>query len=157
MKFLFGAAGILLVLLALAGWKIRRDAVQLSALRTERDQVAADFSAYRLNMTAEVGRVNSNAAGYLSELERLRARPVGSIRVPVCPAAQATAGHSTPVTRLDDASAAGRLLPAPAPVDIGPDLEALARDADAVTAQARALQEYIRTLPKQCMLGVDNP
>lgn len=131
----------------------RSQARQVPALTRERDAARAETVAVR--RAAERERVRADAAvrGYVDEVEsnRRRQRPVaGPIRLCVQPATSNVPAASGPAVDPDAAAAGAGQLPGPAggdhPAgpDIGPDLRQLADDADAVTAQCRALQGWIR-------------
>ncbi len=161
-KLAIGAAVLGLLLWfgsAVKSW--RHDALLLPAAQAATVQVQTDFNDYRRNMAKEVTRLATVSQGYSNELTTLRndrARPV-TLRVCGGTAAPAAAVHPASAAGVDAAVTAAGLVPGAATgdraegVDVGPELEQLARDADAVTALARGLQAYVATLPAACMIG----
>lgn len=141
----------------------RRDALALPAAVAATAQIRANFDQYQRNTAAEAARVNNVAQGYQHELEALRADrgdPI-RLRVPHCPAPTGPAAvNPAPAPGPDAAAAGAGGVPEAGAgdrgqggIDIGPDLEQLARDADAVTAIARGLQVYVSGLPRQCLIA----
>lgn len=97
-------------------------------------------------ITRERERNNAeNQRGYLAELERLRAGRAGGARVVrVCNDAAAGAASGRPAGESDGAAAAAGGVPPQARPDLGPSLYAEADRADELSAQLRALQDWVR-------------
>ncbi len=160
-KLIGKAVGVLVVAVVLtwaygtvARW--RSDAARLPAVEAARDAAIEYQEQYRTAMRAEITRVARASKGYQDELTALRitalAQPARVVRL--C----RPAGPSRPADRpadagSDGAAAAAGVVPETAGSgveqgpDIGPDLYALADEADRIVAQCRALQEYVDGLP----------
>jgi hypothetical protein len=154
-----GAAGLLAwFAITVRGW--HRDAGKLPQAIEDARLAARALDSYKADMRAELQRITDNATGYHNELEKLRADRGKPVTLRVCNVTPASApalpSAVTPGTGADAPPAsAGDLSGAvagdsAAGFDAGPDLEQLARDADGTLAWARALQDYIRTLPASC-------
>ena len=154
----YGLAALAVGLLA---WRIHAWRRAYQALPAAREALAASESARateRSQWAAESTRIATVSKGYLDELEKLRTArqsvPARAVRLCSSPA-QARSDTPAPAATagVDVSPAASGELPAaagsdhPAGPDIGPDLYALADEADSVVASCRSLQEYVRTLP----------
>jgi hypothetical protein len=156
---LMALACLLWIFLVLKGW--HDDSQALPGVKVERDKAQAETARVRTDLAGEVTRLNSVNEGLIRENEVLRAQravlPVRSVRL--CrpsPEARASAGDPAAASG-DHASAAGAgVLPQEAGrglvqgPDIGADLYLVADEADDMLARYRALQEYVRGLPKAC-------
>lgn len=160
-KLIGKAVGVLVVAAALtwayatvARW--RSDAAKLPAVEAARDAAIEYQEQYRTAMRAEITRVSRASKGYQDELTALRitalAQPARVVRL--CrPAGPARPADRPADAGPDGAAAATGVVPKATGSgveqgpDIGPDLYALADEADRIVAQCRALQEYVDGLP----------
>lgn len=137
-----GAVGLAYAWITVQGW--RDDSHQLARVEAESAEKIAHLQrAYAAVLNA--------SRGYQHELEVIRARPVRAAPVRLCvepravaPVSRAAAvdpGFGRPVPAAELVPDATRPDFAAGP-DIGPELTALLRRADEVSAQGRALQEY---------------
>jgi hypothetical protein len=142
----------LVAIVALMGWRVSAWHEAYSAIGPLRKQLTVETScgegsacrAREAKLREELVREKAEVvAGLESELAAVRGRPARVVRV--CPGAgdvpvsgAAGRGHGAP--------AGPGIIPVPAGPDIGPDLYALAREADEVTARCRALQQWNRAL-----------
>ena len=163
-KLIGKAVGVLVVAVALT-WAIgtvnnwRAAAARLPAVEAERDAAEDYIVQYRKAAKAEHARVNKASKGYQDELKALRitalAQPARVVRL--CRPARVAAGPSGAGTESgSDGAAAGAGVVSETSgqgveqgPDIGPDLYALADEADRIVAQCRALQEYVSGLPAE--------
>jgi hypothetical protein len=152
---LYAYAGVLLAVLLIgfgAGWQIqgwRAGAARASAVESARAAEKAAQQGVIDSLKSDIKAATESSNGYQAELTRLRnaARPV-SVRV--CESARSapadlprtadTSSGSSPTTE------AGRVLPEQAGNDIGPDLAALADEADRCSAQLRGLIDWVRRI-----------
>jgi hypothetical protein len=161
-KLIGGAVGVLVASVALttalstvSNW--RAAAARLPAIEAERDAARDYIVQYRKAAKAEHLRVNKASKGYQDELKALRitalAQPARVVRL--CRPAGGSAGSAGTASQSGPdgaATGAGELSEATGSgveqgPDIGPELYAIADDADRIVAQCRALQEYVNGLP----------
>lgn len=144
--------GVIVAAVALAGWRVsawHAAYEDIGPLRTrlEVETSCGEGSACRAReaqLREELVREKAEVvAGLEAELAAVRGRPARVVRV--CPGA-----GNVPVSgaagRGHGAAAGSGVVPGAAGPDIGPDLYALAREADEVTARCRALQQWNRAL-----------
>lgn len=144
------------IILVLKSW--HDDSAALPGVRQELSQSIQRNEQLRKDNAAEVNRAWTIADKYrveLAELKRVRAAlPARVVRLCIESAAGVPAGSGgAAAPGGDDGSTAGAgLLPQTprAGPDIGPDLYALIDQADEFVPAFRALQDYVRTLPKAC-------
>lgn len=152
-----GAAVAVLSLVAWCSYTVRgwqRDAARLPAVTAERDRAQAETAQVRATAERERIRADNAVRSYTDEVDqnRRRERPSGPVRLCVQPAPADVPAAGRPAVSAGTAAPAAGELPRPAggyPAgrDIGPDLRQLADDADAVTAQCRALIGWTAAQP----------
>lgn len=144
-----GMSVLILGILGFAGWKVHgwhQDSLRVATVET---QAARDVAQARqaLEQTKAAYAASQKASeNYQHELSAIRNRPVDARPVRLCRAAPAVpgagpvaggSGEAVPATGVLSGPAGGDLEAGP---DIGPELRELARQADEVSAQGRALQ-----------------
>jgi hypothetical protein len=153
------AACLAWIFIVLKSW--HDDSQALPAVEDARDAAIAETDRVRADLSSEVTRLQTVNEGLINERNLLQeqraAVPVRTVRL--CrPAQEAAAVASDPAgAGGNDAAAAGpgplqeegRWDPEPGP-DIGPALYALFDEADDMLAKYRALQGYVRGLPRAC-------
>lgn len=146
-RLVLGAVVMLAVLaiLGFAIWKVytwREDALRLPIVQQELAQTRADL----LEQQRLAAVANEASNGYQQELQALRARRVPARVVRLCSAADQGLPVSAGAGRPDGAAAGtgGSEAEARPGRDVGPELYAIADDCDAVAAQLRGLQAWVR-------------
>ena len=132
------AAGVAVVVLIGLGWKANDWRNDAARLRLELRAAENRLEIHR----AAIKAARDASRDYQDEIEKLRNRPVprSPVRLCVNPAVPASGNAGSPESPADGIlpeQAGGNTEAGP---DIGPELRALAREADEVSAALRALQ-----------------
>lgn len=147
-----GGVLIALLLVVVKGWHDK--ALRLPAVEKQRDTAIAAKAKYETDLTRELARTRTISQGLQDELQTIRgaarAQPAPVVRLCNRTVRRDLLADRAAGPGADEAAAAGGQLPetdGPGR-DIGPELYAIADDADEIVASCRALQGYVRTLPR---------
>lgn len=146
--------GILIALLLVVVKSWHDKAQRLPVVEKQRDTAIAAKAKYETDMARELARNRTISKGLQDELQTLhdtaRAQPAPVVRLCNRPVRRDLLADRAAGPGSDEAAtAAGQLPETDGPGrDIGPELYAIADDADEIVASCRALQGYVRTLPR---------
>ena len=119
-------------------WKADSD--QLKAARQE-------IQSMRERYAVELKAAQEASYAYQTELDQIRQHPVASKRpVRLCRQSSNPKPFQPTTPAVDESPAPSGVVPETAGPDIGPDLYALARQCDEVSAELRALQTWVRQI-----------
>lgn len=144
-----GAAAVVLGLITWGGLTVRgwhQDSLKVASVEAQAKRDKATYTQTLSALQQSYADSLKASKGYQDELTQIASRPVPSTPVRLCraassvrPASPATGGPgpAVPAAGVGEPGASADLEQGP---DIGPELAALAKRCDAVTAQGRAIQ-----------------